>query len=158
MDEARQDFIEDFGGLFEELGGGRMVGRVLGLLMVADPPEQSAEEIASALGASRGAISQATRILSQIGMVRRFTKPGERRDFFQLRTDAFTEGTRRRGHEIDRLIAMFERARKLTGPGRAPLDESLVFLHFWRQKFDQMFHDWEMERERLLDVQRNRHP
>jgi len=158
MDNAHRLFIEDFGAFFEELGGGRMVGRILGLLMVADPPEQSAEEIATALHASRGSVSQATRVLVQIGMVRRFTKPGARRDYFQLRADAFTESTRRRGHEIDRLAGMFARAQQLTGDRRTNLDEAVVFLRFWRQRFDQMFHDWEVERERLLDDQRHPDP
>jgi DNA-binding transcriptional regulator GbsR (MarR family) len=158
MDDEHRLFIEDFGAFFEELGGGRMVGRILGLLMIADPPAQSAEDIATALHASRGSISQATRVLVQLGMVRRFTKPGARRDYFQLRADALTESTRRRGQDIDRLGAMFARARKLTGDHRANLDEPVVFLRFWRQRIDQVFHDWEMERERLLDEQRHSHP
>lgn len=158
MHDERRHFIEDFGTFFEELGGGRMVGRVLGLLMVADPPEQSAEEIATALHASRGSVSQATRVLVQLGMVRRFNRPGERRDSFELRADAFTEATRRRGQEIDRLAAMFARAQDLTRDRRAHLDETVVFLRFWRQRFDQMFHDWEVERERLLDEQRHSDP
>ncbi len=158
MDDERQRFIEDFEVLFEDLGGGRMVGRILGLLMVADPPYLSAEEIANALDASRGSISQATRVLVQLGMVRRFTRPGERRDFFELRADAFTEATRRRDQEIVRLIAMFERARKLAAPDSTRLDETLAFLRFWRQKFHQMFHEWEVEREQLLNDQRDRNP
>jgi DNA-binding transcriptional regulator GbsR (MarR family) len=160
MDDEQQRFVEDFGVMFEELGGGRMVGRVLGLLMIADPPQLPADDIAAALHASRGSISQATRILLQIGMIRRSSKPGERRDYFQLRPDAWTEATSRRVHEIDRLIAIFERGLRINGSGsdsRHQLEESLAFMRFWKQKFVEMFPAWEEERERLFGEQRNRH-
>jgi DNA-binding transcriptional regulator GbsR (MarR family) len=158
VDDERRNFIEDFGTFFEDLGGGRMVGRILALLIVADPPAQTAEQIAAALGSSRGSISQATRVLVQLGMVRRFNRPGERRDSFELRADAFTAATRRRVHEIVHFIDMFERARRITGDDRPYLDESLAFLRFWQLRIDAIFHDWEVERERLRDEQRHRHP
>ncbi|HEX5164021.1 MAG TPA: MarR family transcriptional regulator [Thermomicrobiales bacterium] len=162
MEEARQQYIEDFGLLFEEFGGGRMVGRILGLLMVADAPELSAEEIADTLKVSRGSISQSTRILIQLGMVRRTSRPGERRDYFQLRPDAWTEATRRRGHEIERLIAIFERGARLTAGGdprqRRQLEESLVFMQFWKQTLADMFPAWERERERRFGDTGNRNP
>jgi DNA-binding transcriptional regulator GbsR (MarR family) len=158
MDDERRHFIEDFGGFFEDLGGGRMVGRILGLLMVADPPAQTAEDIATALAASRGSVSQATRILVQLGMVRRLSRPGDRRDWFELRTDAFTEAMRRRTAEITHLIAMFERAQDITGDKRPHLEEALAFMRFWRSNIDAIFADWKMEREGLLDDQRNPDP
>ena len=43
--------------------------------MIAGPPEMSSKELGESLGASRGAISQATRVLEQIGFVRR-VRPG----------------------------------------------------------------------------------
>ncbi len=162
MDEARYQYIEDFGILFEEFGGGRMVGRVLGLLMIADPPTQSAETIAAALHASRGSISQATRIIVQLGMVRRFTRPGERRDYFELRPDAWSETSRRRGGELDRMIDIFERGLRLTANGDLPppahLLESLAFMQFWKRTFTDLFPAWEADRERLIGEQRDRYP
>ena len=80
MDEERASYAEDFGLLFEGFGLPRMVGRVLGVLLISDPPELSAEELAEALQASRGSISSATRSLIGMGLVQRRTKRGERRD------------------------------------------------------------------------------
>ena len=56
-------YVEDVGLAFESFGGCRMMGRVLGWLLVADPPHQTFAEIADALGKSKGSISHATRAL-----------------------------------------------------------------------------------------------
>ena len=66
-----------------------MLGRVLGVLMISDPPERSAGELAEALEASRGSISQTTRSLIQMGLVQRQAKPGERRDYFRVKPGAW---------------------------------------------------------------------
>jgi DNA-binding transcriptional regulator GbsR (MarR family) len=80
VDEDRERYVEDFGILIGEFGLPRMVGRVLGALLVSDPPERAAKELAEALRASRGSISSATRTLVQLGLVERRTRTGERRD------------------------------------------------------------------------------
>ena len=69
LDEERRSYVEEFGLLFGQFGLSRMLGRVLGELMISDPPERSAGELAEALGASRGSISQTTRSLIQMGLV-----------------------------------------------------------------------------------------
>ena len=100
MDERRERYVEDFGLLFERVGGSRMLGRVLGVLLISDPPERSAEELANLLHASRGSISQATRTLVGMGMVRRLTRRGERRDYFRVKPDAWYETSLRQTSEI----------------------------------------------------------
>ncbi|MGI8404943.1 MAG: GbsR/MarR family transcriptional regulator, partial [Thermomicrobiales bacterium] len=138
MENERAQFIEEFGITFEGLGSGRMIGRVLGFLMTSDPPAQSAEDIATALKASRGSISQGTRTLIQMGMVRRISIPGERRDYFQIRPYAWTEVTRREGDTIDRMLEMFSNGLRLmdghSPESRLGLEESVAFMSFWKQR------------------------
>ena len=67
--EDQLRYVEDFGLLFEQFGKPRMVGRVLGVLLVSGWEEHSAEELADILRASRGSISSATRTLVQSGLV-----------------------------------------------------------------------------------------
>ncbi len=50
LDEERGRYIEEFGLLFGQFGLSRMLGRVLGVLMISDPPERSAEELARTWG------------------------------------------------------------------------------------------------------------
>jgi DNA-binding transcriptional regulator GbsR (MarR family) len=53
-----------------------------GWLLICEPAEQTAAEVAEALHASRGAISGTARLLGNAGLVRRTTRPGDRREFF----------------------------------------------------------------------------
>jgi hypothetical protein len=85
-------FVEEVGVMFElEAGAPRMVGRVLGWLLVCDPPEQSAAELAEFLQASRGSISTATRVLLRMGLVERVRLRGERFDRFHAHPAAWDE-------------------------------------------------------------------
>jgi hypothetical protein len=86
---GERQFAEEVGRVFEQLGVPRMAGRILGWLLICDPPRQSSADLGRALGASKGAISTATRILESWGLLRRIAVPGERGDFFEMSPDAF---------------------------------------------------------------------
>lgn len=106
----RHAFAEELGQFFEEEGLPRMEGRVLGWLIVCTPPRQSAEDLVTALGASRGAISMAMRLLQRAGAVERVNVPGSRRHYYQL-----PPGFWRR--EIDKRVQEAGHVRKLTASG-----------------------------------------
>jgi DNA-binding transcriptional regulator GbsR (MarR family) len=93
MNQAEGErFIEELGVLLElEAGTPRMVGRVLGWLLVSDPPEQSAAELAEHLRASKGSISTATRVLLRLGFIERVRLRGERFDRFRARPESWNE-------------------------------------------------------------------
>jgi DNA-binding MarR family transcriptional regulator len=61
-----------------------MVGRLIGYLAVADPPEQSIGELADALLASRSAITNAVKVLETMRLIRRTRVAGDRRDRVRL--------------------------------------------------------------------------
>ena len=87
---GERQFAEEVGRVFEQLGVPRMTGRLLGWLLICDPPRQSSAALGSALGASKGAISTATRLLETYGLVKRIAVPGSRGDFFEITPDAFS--------------------------------------------------------------------
>lgn len=74
-----------------EAGTPRMVGRVLGWLLVCEPPEQSAAELAEFLQASKGSISTATRVLLRMGLIERSHARGERFDRFRALPEAWQD-------------------------------------------------------------------
>ena len=86
--EEQERFVEDAGILMEREGFPRMAGRILGWLLICDPPQQSAGELARALQASRGSISTMTQLLIRAGLIERIGVPGERQDFFRFRRGA----------------------------------------------------------------------
>jgi DNA-binding transcriptional ArsR family regulator len=91
-ERALERFIEELGMQFElEAGIPRMVGRVFGWLLVCEPPEQSAAELAERLQASKSSISTATRVLLRMGIIERVRVRGERFDRFAAVPQAWDE-------------------------------------------------------------------
>jgi DNA-binding transcriptional regulator GbsR (MarR family) len=81
-------FIEEMGQFLGGYGMTPMAGRMWGWLLLCDPAEQTAAEIAEALQASRGSVSGTARILASAGFIRRSTRRGDRREYFSSPPDA----------------------------------------------------------------------
>jgi len=79
-------FIEDIGLYFERLGLPRMAGRILGVLLISDPPAQSITEIREKLNASKSSISIMARLLVEAGLIEKVPSPMPRRDYFKFKT------------------------------------------------------------------------
>lgn len=75
-------FVEEMGQFLASLGMTPMSGRMWGWLLICEPTEQTAADISEALHASRGAISGTARLLASAGLIRRSTRPGDRREYF----------------------------------------------------------------------------
>ena len=147
LDEERRRYVEEFGLLFGQFGLSRMLGRVLGVLMISDPPERSAEELAGAVGASRGSISQATRSLIQMGLVQRWSRPGERRDYFRVKPDAWHGIMRREMEALGAFRAVAERGLALLDSedpdARRGLEEMRDFYAYWEREMPAVLERWE---------------
>jgi DNA-binding transcriptional regulator GbsR (MarR family) len=78
-------FIEDIGLFFEQMGMPHMAGRILGVLLISDPPAQSITEIAEKLKASKSSISIMARLLVENGLIERVASPVPRRDFYRFK-------------------------------------------------------------------------
>ena len=88
MTHGESQFVEEMGQFLASLGMTPMAGRMWGWLLICDPPEQTAGEIADALHASRGAISGTARLLATSGLIRRTKKRGDRREYFSAPPEA----------------------------------------------------------------------
>lgn len=80
----------------EAWGLAPITGRVLGWLLICDPPEQSAGDIADAIAASRASMTSNMRLLTSVGLVRRQTRTGERTTYYRIEDDAFEKVVRQR--------------------------------------------------------------
>ncbi|WP_246281564.1 GbsR/MarR family transcriptional regulator [Fodinicola acaciae] len=61
-----------------------MAGRLMGFLLVCDPPRQSIAELSDALRASRSAITGAVKMLEERRIVSRWREAGERVDSIEI--------------------------------------------------------------------------
>lgn len=107
-------FIEDLGLSVEEDGMPRIAGRILGLLLVHEGPFRF-DELAEQLQVSRGSVSINTRLLEQMGLIERFTLPGDRRDLFRACDDLHGRLLERSLHRLVQRQAMVDRCLERLG-------------------------------------------
>jgi DNA-binding transcriptional regulator GbsR (MarR family) len=78
-------FVEDISLYFEQMGLPRMAGRVLGELLICDPPAQSLTDLCEILQASKSSVSTTTRLLTEMGLIERTPSPVPRQIYFQFK-------------------------------------------------------------------------
>jgi DNA-binding transcriptional regulator GbsR (MarR family) len=78
-------FVEDISLYFEQMGLPRTAGRVLGVLLISDPPAQSITDLGTLVGVSKSAVSTATRLLVEMDLIERVPSPIPRQVYFQFR-------------------------------------------------------------------------
>lgn len=151
----RREFADDFAHLWEMTGSPRMIGRVLGYLLIMDRPYISSADLAAALKVSSGAISMATQRLLETGFIRKHSLPGDRKRYYVAEEDpwgSFLANERRYfDHEIrviDRALgwidASEEQARQRLRNGRDYMEWVQAYHHRMRR-------DWE-EYKRARDA------
>lgn len=84
MTPEEDDLVESMARLLAAGGLPMAAARMWAYLLVCEPPEQSAADLAATLGASRGSISGSARLLETAGLIRRSRRRGERREFFSV--------------------------------------------------------------------------
>ncbi len=155
MDEGQRQleerhFVEDVGLFFEQMGFPRMAGRILGWLLICDPPEQSAGQLAGVLQASKGSLSTMTRLLIQIGLVERVALPGQRRDYFRIKAGAWPHLIQAQMQSMTGLHQMVERGLVLLDHKEPHLRQRLLEAHdlyaFLERELPLLFRRWETER------------
>jgi DNA-binding transcriptional regulator GbsR (MarR family) len=129
MTDQESAFVEEMGQVLASYGMTPMAGRMWGWLLICDPPEQTAGDIADALHASRGAISGTARILSSAGFIRRSTRRGDRREYFSAPPEALEQFMGSAGRVYRQLRELMEHGLAAMD-GRTPQDRArLQELH-----------------------------
>lgn len=103
----------------EEYGVPPISGRILGWLMICDPPEQTAGQIGEAIGASKASLATNMRVLTDAKFVRRRTRPGERTNYYRVDDDAWETVVRNRMASLAAFRDVAADGIALAGPGTA---------------------------------------
>lgn len=111
--DKKQQFVEETGIYFEGVGLPRMAGRIIGYLLICDPPHQSQPELVEALQASKSAISNAINLLLQLYFVEKISLIGDRRDYYKTAKDMWARSFRARMHQVTELKTLSERGLEL---------------------------------------------
>ena len=141
-------FADRLGRFFEDNGLPRMVGRVLGHLLICDGSEQTFDDLVEAVGASRSTVSVATRLLQQLNLVERFGVPGERRDRYRVREDAWTMLLKQDIAAATQLRTLAEEGLGLATnkASRTRMREMREFFVFLERAYAPILARWERER------------
>ena len=149
----KKHFVEDVGLLFEEGGMPRMAGRIVGWLLICNPPYQSPSELAEILGASKASISTMTRLLLQAGLIERIGVPGHRRDYFRLKPDAFYTLMQHNLEEIKNGLQLVERGMALVAGQPPELRQRLKHVRemyaFFDREYPRLHERWERQQKKL---------
>jgi len=113
LDKQLLHYVEEFGLFFEQFGLARTAGRMLGWLLVCDPPHQTMDELTEVLQVSKSSISTASRLLIQTGLVSKVSFPGERKDFYRISEDAWVQGWEAKNNQTTEMKQMAARGLEL---------------------------------------------
>jgi len=145
--EEKGRYIEEVGLALESLGLPRMLGRILGALLVADPPEMSADQLATTLRASLGTISVSTRALEDLDLIERLRKPGDRKAYFRLRPGSWHRLAQERADAFVKALGVAERGLRVLDSDkpevRRSLEEMLDFMQFIENEYSTLLARWE---------------
>jgi DNA-binding transcriptional regulator GbsR (MarR family) len=125
-----------------------MVGRVLGYLLVCDPPDQTIAQLSDALLASRSAITGALDALERTDTIRRSRAAGERMD--RVRIDF--SSAQARGFDVSEYQELGDLAREGVEVVKDASPERLAALVEL-----EAFADWLVERTRVLQQEWEAH-
>lgn len=154
-EQALRQFVEDIADVLDEYGFSHMAGRVIGSLLVCVPPQQSLDELADGLQASRGSISMATQLLVRLGVIEKVSIPGERRHFHRVRSDFWLDIVTQKQDQIDRHREAGEAGLRLLVDepleSKKRLLEMLAFLDFATEETPGFVERWRERRETLVE-------
>lgn len=132
-------FIEDIGLYFEQMGLPRMAGRILGALLISDPPSQSITDLGERLHASKSSISIMARLLMERGLIERVASPMPRRDYYRFKAGGWNLYMRQWLGLMSGLHQITERGLAIMSDKPAPLKERLLEAHDLFSNIEQEF-------------------
>jgi DNA-binding transcriptional regulator GbsR (MarR family) len=147
--DAVTHFIERFSSALVEAGVPQMPALVFVALLATDSGRLTADELATQLRVSRGAVSGAVKYLNQLRLVSRERQPGTRRHRYFLQDPTWYELIARREQVLEHWIVTTRAGVDALGPDTPAgvrLLESLRFFEFAREELAAMLERWQARR------------
>ena len=111
----QQTFLEALG-LLDHDALPRAATRILGWLVICEPPHQSGADLHRDLQMSAATVSTSAGLLVRVGLVDRIALPGDRKAYYRLRPDAWDQTMRRHLQLIHQLRRAADAALDASGP------------------------------------------
>ena len=153
LPEAKEKFIQAWGGFGSQWGINRSMAQVHALLLVSPDP-LSTEDVMEQLNISRGNANMNLRALIDWNLVRRVLRQGERREFFEAEKDVWkiaTQITReRKKRELEPMVILLNELKQTAGTTKdaRAFKELTADLHDLTSRLDNL-----LEKSTRKDVQ-----
>lgn len=149
-EQALREAAEQSAAILTAAGMPKMPARVLMALTVAEDGGLTALELAKVLGVSAAAISGAVRYLQSIAIVRRLSRPGSRRDRYEIPPNAWLAAFAQERPVYRALADLADAASKAIGDhtttAAGRLEEMAAFYRFLDARLPELMVEWEKRR------------
>ena len=146
-EQALREFSERMSAALTAAGFPRMPARALMALTISESDGLTAADLAEQLAVSAGAISGAVRYLQTLGMVRRVSQPGTRRDIYELpQHNPWYTASMRTSTMYDAFLALAPTGIAAAGGAESLVGSRLVdlsdFLTFVKRRLPELLDEW----------------
>ncbi|HUH75386.1 MAG TPA: hypothetical protein VLZ75_13410 [Chitinophagales bacterium] len=153
MENRQKVFIEKIGVRTEKMGYSPLSGRILGALLLADPPHMTFDHICTYLSASKSSISNNLNILMRDGvnMIEYFTVPGDRKRYFRISLQNWSKHLKDMPQEFEYSnellsdIIEYRTENKLESKFTTDLEKILSFYNFMLERLPSLINEWEQQ-------------
>jgi DNA-binding transcriptional regulator GbsR (MarR family) len=148
--ESVAQFVERFADAMVEAGMPRMPARLFAVLLTRDDAAATAAELAGSLQTSAGSVSGAVKYLTQVRLIARERRPGERFDRYRLHSDVWYEAMYNRDDELARWADLARQGVTAVGtstPAGRRLGETADFFDFVRDEMPALLERWRARRD-----------
>lgn len=143
----QKELIERLGVYMERSGYPPAQGRIIGLLMVSDRTQLTFDEIFNTLQLSKSAVSNALNSLLDAGRVEYYTKTGDRKRYFTLKSNHVADEFRKnsgRFLEISSFLKeILQNRTKSTPEFNQRIKEAVEFMEFLGEELPAILKKWE---------------
>jgi len=150
--DALRAYADELALFYEHGGLSRIPSRVLGWLMVCDPPQQTAADLVTALSVSKASVSTTLRLLQSVGLIERAPSTGGRAMSYRLCEDGFTALFERKLDSLTAFLPLADRGLAILGAGSVNarrLREMRALNRFYQRELPKLTAKWARERKRL---------
>lgn len=140
---VQRDFIDAFGNLYASYGWKRLDGLIIGLL-IARAETLSLDEMCTALGRSKGPISETARHLSEQGLIHKSAGEEHRRNYYAVDPDVFFHNHLRNMQTVRRNRSIAEQylQRTADSEGLEGMREHLRTMHAFYTMMESFFSEF----------------
>jgi DNA-binding transcriptional regulator GbsR (MarR family) len=151
MENQQKHFIEKIGVKTEKMGYSPLSGRILGALLLAEPPYMTFEDLCDYLSASKSSISTNLNILMKegINMIEYFTVPGDRKRYFRISFQNWNNHLKnipdefQFSNELLSDIVNYRSEKNLNTEFTNNIQKILSFYEFMLERLPSLIEEWE---------------